>query len=218
MKDILKKNVKFITVMLLIIVFGVVGITYAVKIGKFNPILLNTSTAQISANITYNSGYTSTITNTGKMLPISDSSITGASVTDARVLKAEFKVTGSSSNPEKSIYDIVLRDITMDSVLKSEDVKWRLYRNGTLISSGSFAPSFDIMENNRLVLTNEQIDMTTSTDTFTFLMWISESCTGDITTCTKEMDQSKYFGKKFTAVVKLEASAKSKKALVRKHT
>lgn len=216
MKDIIKNNSKFIIVMLLIIVLGITGVTVAIKVGNFNPIAINTTTGNISATISYDSSVnSSTVTSTGKMLPIEDSLVTGTSVTDARVLKVKFTVTGKSTNPANSIYDISLRNITMDKELKSLNVKWQLYKNNTLLSSGNFSPSFDVIENNRLVLTNTQQDLTTTASTYVFLMWISETCTGDITSCTNSDNQFKYVGKNFSFDIKLETSTKAKKTLTR---
>lgn len=216
MKDIIKNNSKFIIVMLLIIVLGITGVTVAIKVGNFNPIAINTTTGNISATISYDSSVnSSTVTSTGKMLPIKDSLVTGTSVTDGRVLKVKFTVTGKSTNPANSIYDISLRNITMDKELKSLNVKWRLYKNNTLLSNGNFSPSFDVIENNRLVLTNTQQDLTTTASTYVFLMWISETCTGDITSCTNSDNQFKYVGKNFSFDIKLEASTKAKKPLTR---
>lgn len=216
MKDIIKNNSKFIIVMLLVIVLGIAGVTVAIKVGNFNPIAINTTTGNISATISYDGSVnSSTVTSTGKMLPIKDSLVTGTSVTDARVLKVKFTVTGKSTNPANSIYDISLRNITMDKELKSLNVKWRLYKNNTLLSNGNFSPSFDVIENNRLVLTNTQQDLTTTASTYVFLMWISETCTGDITSCTNSDNQFKYVSKNFSFNIKLETSTKAKKPLTR---
>ena len=107
MKDIIKNNSKFIIVMLLIIALGIAGVTVAIKVGNFNPIAINTTTGNISATISYDSSVnSSTVTSTGKMLPIEDSLVTGTSVTDARVLKVKFTVTGKSTNPANSITSI----------------------------------------------------------------------------------------------------------------
>ncbi|UKI26305.1 MAG: hypothetical protein L6V91_05665 [Bacilli bacterium] len=201
--------------MLIVIVLGVFGITYALKIATFNPIGINTTTGNITASITYDSTNTSTVTSNNKMLPIADTLVTGVDVTDERILKIKFMVTGSSSNPNNTIYDISLRNIDMSNALKSEYVKWRLYKNGTLLSEGNFSPAFDIKENNRLVLTNTQQDLTTNTDTYVYLMWISEACTGDLSTCDITKNQDKLLGKIFNAQIKLEASTKSKKILTR---
>ena len=214
MKRLIKENSKFIIVMSIVIVLGIIGITYALKIAAFNPIGLNTTTGTINANITYDGDNTSTITNTDKMLPISDS-LVDINTTDERVLKVSFNITGLSNNPDNTIYDISLRDINMNKELKSLYVKWRLYKNNTLLSEGNFSPSFDVKENNRLVLTEVQQDLTTNTDKYVYLMWISEVCTGDITTCDSTLNQNKYSNKTFNASIKIEASTKSKKELVR---
>ena len=211
----IKNNIKFLIAMILVITLGIFGITYALKIATFNPIALNTTTGTINANVTYDSTNTSTITSTGNMLPISDTLVTGVDVTDSRILKIKFMVSGVSSNPSNTIYDIALRDISMSSALKSKYVKWRLYKNGTLLSEGNFSPIFDTRENNRLVLTNTQQDLTTNTDTYVYLMWISEACTGDLSTCDITKNQDKLLGKTFNAQIKLEASTKSKKTLTR---
>ena len=214
MKRLIKENSKFIRVMSIVIILGIIGITYALKIAAFNPIGLNTTTGTINANITYDGDNTSTITNTDKMLPINDT-LVDINTTDERVLKVSFNITGVNTNPDNTIYDISLRDINMDKELKSLYVKWRLYKNNTLLSEGNFSPSFDVKENNRLVLTEIQQDLTTNTDNYVYLMWISEICTGDITTCDSTVNQNKYSNKKFNASIKIEASTKSKKELVR---
>ena len=214
MKRLIKENSKFIIVMSIVIVLGIIGITYALKVAAFNPIGLNTTTGTINANITYDGDNTSIITNTDKMLPISDT-LVDINTTDERVLKVSFNITGVNTNPDNTIYDISLRDINMDKELKSLYVKWRLYKNNTLLSEGNFSPSFDVKENNRLVLTEIQQDLTTNTDKYVYLMWISEVCTGDITTCDSTVNQNKYSNKTFNASIKIEASTKSKKELVR---
>ena len=214
MKRLIKENSKFIIVMSIVIVLGIIGITYALKVAAFNPIGLNTTTGTINANITYDGNNTSTITNTDKMFPINDT-LVDINTTDERVLKVSFNITGVNTNPDNTIYDISLRDINMDKELKSLYVKWRLYKNNTLLSEGNFSPSFDVKENNRLVLTEVQQDLTTNTDKYVYLMWISEVCTGDITTCDSTLNQNKYSNKTFNASIKIEASTKTKKELVR---
>ena len=214
MKRLIKENSKFIIVMSVVIILGIIGITYALKVAAFNPIGLNTTTGTINASITYDGNNTSTITNTDKMLPISDT-LVDINTTDERVLKVSFNITGVNTNPNNTIYDISLRDINMDKELKSLYVKWRLYKNNTLLSEGNFSPSFDVKENNRLVLTEVQQDLTTNTDKYVYLMWISEVCTGDITSCDSTLNQNKYSNKTFNASIKIEASTKTKKELVR---
>ena len=124
MRAYIKNNIKFLIAMIIVITLGIIGITYAIKIGEFTAIGLNANTSIISANITYDSTVNEgNITSTGNMLPISDTLVTGVDVTDTRVLKVKFMVTGVSNNPSNTIYDISLRDINMSSALKTEEIK-----------------------------------------------------------------------------------------------
>ncbi len=215
----LKDNIKIIIVMILIIVLGLFGITYALKVGPFKNIGVNTTTTPIAANITYDSSSnTSSVVSTDKMLPIEDSTVTtaGANITDDRVVKVKFKVSGVDSNPENTIYDVALRDTDIDCDLRTTDLKWQLYKDGTLLSEGNFSPTFDTMENGRMVLTPTQQSLTTTETEYTFLLWISEACTGDdLSACTSSQDQSKYLGKHLSTNIKIEASTEATKDLVR---
>ena len=215
-KNIIKKNIRFISAMIVVIILGIFGISYALKVAPFNKIAVNIKSANMDVNISYDSGVNGAdISNSGNLLPINDSLVTGPTVSDSRVLKAKFYVTGNTSNPENSIYDVAIHDFNVDCELRAEDLKWRLYKNGTLLSSGNLSPKFDTMSNNRLVLTEIQQDLTTTKDEYVFLLWISESCSGDIANCSKEQDQSKYLGKSLSGSIKVELATKSKKALVR---
>ena len=202
--------------MIVVIILGIFGISYALKVAPFNKIAVNIKSANMDVNISYDSGVNGAdISNSGNLLPINDSLVTGPTVSDSRVLKAKFYVTGNTSNPENSIYDVAIHDFNVDCELRTEDLKWRLYKNGTLLSSGNLSPKFDTISNNRLVLTETQQDLTTTKDEYVFLLWISESCSGDIANCSKEQDQSKYLGKSLSGSIKVELATKSKKALVR---
>lgn len=217
-KETIKKNLKLYLIMTVIIVLGTVGITLAATSKTFNPVAINTSAGTLDAIIDYTGlSNTSVITSTNEMLPIDDSIVeaTGINIDDSRVLKAEFNVTGVDTNPANTIYDVVLYGDSIDCDLRTTDVKWRLYKNNTLLSNGNLSPTFDIMKNNRLVLTNVQQSLTTNTDKYTFILWISESCTGDISQCDASLDQSKYLNKTLNASLKVELSAKSTKTLVR---
>ena len=215
-KNIIKKNIRFISAMIVVIILGIFGISYALKVAPFNKIAVNIKSSNMDVNISYDSGVNGAdISNSGNLLPINDSLVTGPTVSDSRVLKAKFYVTGNTSNPENSIYDVAIHDFNVDCELRTEDLKWRLYKNGILLSNGTFYPKFDTMSNNRLVLTETQQDLTTTKDEYVFLLWISESCSGDIANCSKEQDQSKYLGKSLSGSIKVELATKSKKALVR---
>ena len=140
-KNLIKSNLKFIIAMTVVIALGAVGITFAINIDTFNPIGINIGTATLGANITYLNGSSATITSTGKLLPINDdkTEITPDS-TNESILKIDFKLSGTSTNPDNTIMDISLNNISMDCELKSEYFKWKLYKEEALLSSGSFSP------------------------------------------------------------------------------
>ncbi len=213
---IVKNNAKLYIALGIIIVLGTIGIAFAVNVGTFNPIAIDATTIPIDATITYDEKENgSEIINNGNMLPIDDNLVNGPDVSDKRVLKATFNVTGNKNNPEGTIYDIALHDIDIDCELRTSDVNWRLYKNGEFLSEGTLSPTFDTMNNNRLVLTESQEDLTLNTDKYTFLLWISESCPGDIAGCDPALEQSKYLNKHFSASIKIELTTKAKKPLVR---
>ena len=210
------KNMNFFMAMLIVIILSVLGITLAITIASSKNIGIKTTAAPIDVIITYdNSVNGSSVVSVNNLLPINDSMVTGVNVADSRVLKVKFAVAGVSSNPKNSIYDIALRDLVVDCQLKTEEVKWRLYKNGSLLSSGNLSPTFDTMENNRLVLTEIQQDLTTTKDEYVFLLWISENCIGDISSCLNNIDQSVYLNRTFTGNIKVELSSKTKKELER---
>lgn len=113
--------------------------------------------------------------------------------------------------------DISLNNISMDCELKSEYFKWKLYKEEALLSSGSFSPKFDSMKNNRLVLTNTQERLTTNEDKYTLLIYLAESCTGDLSTCNANSgsyNQETLLNKNFSATMKVELSTGNKKIIL----
>lgn len=221
-KNLIKSNLKFIIAMTVVIALGAVGITFAINIDTFNPIGINIGTATLGANITYLNGSSATITSTGKLLPINDdkTEITPDS-TNESILKIDFKLSGTSTNPNNTIMDISLNNISMDCELKSEYFKWKLYKEEALLSSGSFSPKFDSMKNNRLVLTNTQERLTTNEDKYTLLIYLAESCTGDLSTCNANSgsyNQETLLNKSFSATMKVELSTGNKKTNTRSAT
>lgn len=217
-KKILKNNIKLYIILGIIIVLGSIGLTVAITT-NFKPIAINITTSEKKAEITYNEGTNSGIITTtgGEILPIDDAIIeeAGESIDNPRVIKAEFNVTGSSNNPKNTIYDVALYAEDISCVLRTKYLKWKLYKNGSLLSQGNLSPEFDTMTNNRLVLTNTQQDLTTTKDKYTFLLWISESCTDNLSECSPEEDQSKYLNKTIKASIKIELATESKKTLKR---
>jgi len=126
--NIIDKNAKLFFIMSFIIFLGVAGITVAITVNGFNAIAINANSSRIDANITYDDETnTSSIANHGNLLPISDSLVT-LGTEDSRVLKVKFNVSGVESNPDNVIYDVVLRDIDIDCELRTNELKWKLYR------------------------------------------------------------------------------------------
>lgn len=212
-----ENNIKFLLIMGFIIILGIVGITYALSISNFRGLGIDTTLSDIDASILFEDG-TSNITNIDNLFPISDDLVTVDS-NDTAIMKAVFNVIGEEDNPKDTIFDIAFYDINMDCELKNEYFKWRLYRDGedTAISEGSFSPKFDIMEGNRLVLTNTQEELTTLGQKYILLIWISDSCSGeDIANCDSSLSQEKYLNKNFSASIKIELSTKDVKENTRK--
>ena len=124
--------------------------------------------------------------------PISDSLIN----IDSRdnVVRLEFSLRGvdTNENPENLIYDVMINEMNIDCSLLNEYTKWNLYKEGELLSSGNFSPTFDgnVLTDN-FVLTEMQEKLPLSTDNYdnyVLIIWISESC-DDLTSCTR-VDQT----------------------------
>ena len=208
--DIKKNNTKFIIFEIIVIMLGIIGVTFAVSY-VMDSINVNVNTAQLAVN------YTGSLTlPTVNLTPINDSSV---STNTDNVMRVNFTVKGVSSNPNiPIIYDVILSDLQVDTELKNEYLKWKLEKNGVVISSGSFSPWFDSMKDGKLWLTEIQQDLPTSSesaDSYEFRLWISESCTGDITTCTEDMDQSNMLNKTISGKIETVLYTKGKEALVR---
>ena len=208
--DIKKNNTKFIIFEIIIIMLGIIGVTFAVSY-VMKSINVNVNTAQLAVN------YTGSLTlPTVNLTPINDSSV---STNTDNVMRVNFTVKGVSSNPNiPIIYDVILSELQVDTELKNEYLKWELEKNGVVISSGSFSPWFDSMKDGKLWLTEIQQDLPTSSesaDSYEFRLWISESCTGDITTCTEDMDQSNMLNKTISGKIETVLYTKGKEALVR---
>ena len=208
--NIKKYNTKFILFEIIVIMLGIIGVTFAASY-IMKSINVNVDTAALAVD------YTGSLTlPTVDLLPIDDSSV---DTNTDNVMRINFTVKGASSNPNiPIIYDVILSDLEIDSALKNEYLKWELEKNGSVISSGSFSPKFDTIRDGKLWLTEIQQDLPTnsqSADSYEFRLWISESCTGDITTCTEDMDQSNMLGKKLSGKIETVLYTKSKEALVR---
>ena len=218
MKKYIKNNVKLLTLLSIIIVLGIISTTLALTL-RFGPTSIDIDTANVIVNVRYekdgeNNDITS-VTSNGDLVPITlDTSNINNVINSNSALKYKFWVSGDSSNPNNSIYDIALNNITMDCELKNTYVKWVLYKNNTLLSSGSFSPTFDTMPNNKMLLTSTQENLTTTEDEYLFAMYIEDTCS-NINNCPNPVDQSSLLGRSFSASIGIETSTKTKKTNTR---
>ena len=209
-KNFLSKNIKLIIILLVIIGIGIIGYTLAAS--KFTNVSIATGNYQVV--------YSGTATlPSSKLTPIFDSELTSSS-NSTKVMKVTFTVKGAQSNPSDIpiIYDVSLTDLNLASELHSELLKWRLYKNNTQISEGNFSYDFDAQIKKRMVLTSTQQDLpsySSNADSYTFYIWISEQCTGEITSCGEETNTTPLMNKTLSGNIKIELSTKSKKELVR---
>ena len=205
------KSTKFIIFEIIIMMIGVIGITLAVSY-VMNSVNINVDTANLA--IDYNGNLTLPSVN---LVPILDSEVESNT---ENVMRINFSVKGASTNPDiPIIYDVILSDLVVDTELKSEYVKWELEKNGTVISSGSLDPWFDSIRDGKFWLTEIQQDLVRSSgtaDNYEFRLWISEACTGDITTCTEDMDQSNMLNKSISGKIEVVLYTKGKETLERK--
>ena len=206
----MKKNSKVLIIEIIVIVMAVVGVTLALTF-IMNSIGLNTTNVNLALDYTGSTTLPSTT-----LFPISDSSV--SSNTD-NVLKVNFTVKGASINPSDKdiIYDVILDNLNIPCELKNEYVKWRLTKNGTTLTEGSFSPTFDIMKDNKLYLTTTQQDLPLNSgtaDSYQLLIWISEVCS-DLTNCSNYIDQSNMMGKTISGNIQILLHTEGKKTLTR---
>ena len=192
------------------------GFTYALSTAS---IVLNVTTALITVDED-SYGNTSFDATNLDFVPILDSEV---ETRLDNVVKIDFTVGGASTNNTTNIiYDIALADLDIDCSLISPYIKWKLIKDGTELSNGTFSYQFDTIKDNRLVLTNIQEDLPkynankSGYHNYTFYMWFSDSCQEEnISSCVGKADQSALLGKYFTGRIEVELYTKSKKALVR---
>ena len=173
------KSVKVILLEIFLIVLGVVGLTLGVKY-IMNSIGINVGTSTLAIdemNATVSSG---------NLSPVADSSINVN--TTSNVLRITFDVKGASTNTgDNIIYDAIL-NLDADCALKNENIKWNLYKNSTLLTSGTTSPKYDKdVLNGKITLTDTQQDLAPysgTADKYVFILWMSDNCTeSDITKC-----------------------------------
>ena len=173
------KSVKVILLEIFLIILGVVGLTLGVKY-IMNNIGINVGTSTLAID-----NMNATVSS-GNLSPVADSSINVN--TTSGVLRITFDVKGASTNTgDNIIYDAIL-NIDTDCALKNENIKWNLYKNSTLLTSGTTSPKYDKdVLNGKITLTDTQQDLipySGTADKYVFILWMSDNCTeSDITKC-----------------------------------
>ena len=173
------KNVKVIILEVFLIALGLVGLTLGVKY-IMNSINVNVDTSKLAID-----SMNANVTN-GTLTPINDSTVNIN--TTSNVLRITFDVKGASTNTGSNIIYDVLLNLTADCSLKNESVKWNLYKNNNLLTSGSTSPKYDKdVLKGKIMLTDIQQDLvpySKTADKYVFILWMSESCNEeDITKC-----------------------------------
>ena len=155
------------------------GLTLGVKY-IMNNIGINVGTSKLAID-----NMNATVSS-GNLSPVADSSINVN--TTSGVLRITFDVKGASTNTgDNIIYDAIL-NIDTDCALKNENIKWNLYKNSTLLTSGTTSPKYDKdVLNGKITLTDTQQDLipySGTADKYVFILWMSDNCTeSDITKC-----------------------------------
>lgn len=202
------KNALVITIEVIAIILGVVGITYAASTLSSS---VNVSASNL--NVVYTGDKTITATDLSPR-------VTAPTVSEtSNVARVAFTVKGASANVNSNIiYDIMLNSINADSAFFNSYVKWRLYKNNSLLSEGNMSYAFDrSLKDNKLTLTNIQQDMpsySSTADSYVFLMWIEETCT-DVLNCGSAANQNGLIGKNFQANIFVAVNTGNKVALTR---
>ena len=175
MKESLKnKNLLVIIFEIIIIILGIIGITFATQ-----KILNDRTTTNLTAG-EYGLDYKGDKSVNIKDIEPIDDNLVNIDTTD-NVIRLEFGVRGvSTNNNDKLIYDVMLDKMNIDCALLNKYIKWRLYKNGNLLSSGSLDPAFDgsvLTKNMRLTDIQESLPKYNQEyDNYVLLFWISESC------------------------------------------
>ena len=173
------KDIKVIILEVFLIVLGLVGLTLGVKY-IMNSINVNVDTSKLAID-----NMNANVSN-GTLTPINDSTVNIN--TTSNVLRITFDVKGASTNTGSNIIYDVLLNLTADCSLKNESVKWNLYKNNNLLTSGSTSPKYDKdVLKGKIMLTDTQQDLvpySKTADKYVFILWMSESCNKeDITKC-----------------------------------
>lgn len=216
LKNIFEKKTVYVIGGILIIFLIILGVTYAIT-GN-NP--LTTITGSIVAIDEETFGEVEFNSKHYELLPIKDDTIIE---NNKNVIKFGFRVGGSKENNAKNIiYNISLAELEIDCELLSPYLKWKLYKNGEVLSEGSFDYKFDTIINKRLVLNNIQQELKPYSedkktyDWYDLYIWLSDSCQeDDLLNCTNSEYQNNLTGKNIKGRINIELVVGKKKELKR---
>lgn len=201
------RNILVIVFEIVIILLGIIGITYATSK------VLNNNTKTIITAGKYNLDYVGENNITFSALEPMSSDKVNINTKD-NVLRLEFSLRGTSTNKDdKLIYDVMLEDMKIDNSLLTEYTKWNLYKNGKLLSSGNLSPLFDgNVLGDTMHLTTIQEDLpkyNEKYDKYVLIFWIDESC-NELGKC-ELVDQSNIINSKMSMKVSVALYGGKKK-------
>lgn len=192
---------RIVAIYIIVIFFLILGISYALEQSSIS---FNATTREYG--IAYESNFD---TSNLQFSPIIDDNL---EMNKNNIIKIDFKVGGVENNPNLDIiYDIALVDLSIDPILKSNYIKWKLIKDNIMIANGDFK---DIGTTDRLVLTGTQQDLPTYTDpqdNYTFYLWFSDSCQNNITECSNAEDQTYMLNKTISGKIEVELYTGKKK-------
>jgi len=205
------KNILVIVFEILVIVLGILGITYAASV------IVNNRTTTLLTAEEYNVEYIGdSDINFNNLEPISDNLVNYN--THDNVIRLEFSLRGVRENVEDNlIYDVMMKEMNIDCSLLNKYTKWRLFKNGKLISDGSLDPTWDgNVLSDSMRLTNIQEDLpkyNQEYDNYVLIFWISEACE-NLDNC-ELVDQSNILNSKMSMKVFIALYSGDKKAFLR---
>ena len=210
-------NNKIIFASYILVVFCLIlGLSYAVNSGL--------SSNDLEGKIVYIDedayGNLNFDSNNFELTPVLDKTVAES---NRYIIKLNFLVGGAKENNiDNMIYDISLTDLDLDCNLLSPYLKWKLVKNGEVISEGSLSREFDTIVDGRLVLTPIQQDLKeysedkSTYDEYYFYMWLSDSCQDeDLRNCKYAEDQRNLTNKRIKGKISVELNVGAKKELVR---
>ena len=205
------KNILVIVFEILVIALGILGITYATSV------IINNRTSTLLTAGEYNVEYIGdSDVNFDNLEPVSDNLVNYN--THDNVIRLEFSLRGVRENGDANlIYDVMMKEMNIDCSLLTKYTKWRLFKNGELISDGSLDPTWDgNVLSDSMRFTNIQQDLpkyNQEYDNYVLIFWISEACE-NLETC-ELVDQSAILDSKMSMKVFIALYSGDKKAFLR---